>query len=608
MCGIFAAINNTSVTGSLLEGLQALSYRGYDSAGIAVIGSDGIERRRAEGKLENLTKVLKSSPLKGGVGIAHTRWATHGAPTKGNAHPHMTAQVAVAHNGIIENYQLLREGLENDGYIFKSDTDSEVIPILITRCLDNGMSHHQALREIQTRVEGSYAIVAIFNDKPDMMYATRRGSPLVVGQSNNGFYIASDANALVTRADKLCHLEEGDIAQFHLDSIQITDSNDQAVERVFEKFEASNGDCSKHGYRHYMLKEIYEQSDVIKRTLAKYIDYRGKQAKLLPLPFKLNKLQRLMIIACGTSSYAGMVAKYWFEEYASLATDVDIASEARYRHAPVSPETASLFISQSGETADTLAALRHAKQQGLPCMSIVNVDNTTMTHESHGLLRTYAGPEIGVASTKAFTAQLCVLLIMALSVARQNHQINKLKQQRLLLQMAQIPTLMNSILYDNDKKIQQIAKKFQYINNLLYLGRGVAFPLALEGALKLKEISYIHAEAYPAGELKHGPIALVDDHMHVIIIAPPGPLFSKTLSNLREVASRGAKITLISNKYGVDAASDYIENAIVMPEIDEIFIPLLYVLPLQLLAYHTAVFKGTDVDQPRNLAKSVTVE
>lgn len=608
MCGIFAAINNTSVTGSLLEGLKALSYRGYDSAGIAVIANDGIERRRAEGKLENLTKSLKNSPLNGEVGIAHTRWATHGAPTKSNAHPHMTAKVAIAHNGIIENYQLLRNELEKDGYTFKSDTDSEVIPILLTRCLDRGLTPQQSMRELQNCIDGSYAIVAIFNNQPDMMYATRRGSPLVVGQSRDGFVIASDANALMTRAEKLCHLEEGDLAKFHRDRMSVRDINNQSVIRRFEKFEADKNDCGKQGYRHYMLKEIYEQPDVIKRTLAKYIDNHGKQACLLPFPFKLDKLQRLMIIACGTSSYAGMVAKYWFEEYASLATDVDIASEARYRNAPVDKKTASLFISQSGETADTLAALRHVKQQGQSCMSIVNVDNTSMTHESDGLLRTYAGPEIGVASTKAFTAQLSVLMIMSLAVARQNKQINKREQQRFLTQMAQIPELMNSVLYDNDKKIRHISKKFQHINNLLYLGRGVAFPLALEGALKLKEISYIHAEAYPAGELKHGPIALVDDHMHIIMIAPPGPLFGKSLSNLREVASRGAKITLISNQFGVDAASKYIDDAIVMPEIDDILIPLIYVLPLQLLAYHTAVLKGTDVDQPRNLAKSVTVE
>ncbi len=608
MCGIFAAINNTSVTSSLLEGLQALSYRGYDSAGIAVIGQDGLERRRAEGKLENLTEVLKESPLNGVVGIAHTRWATHGAPTKLNAHPHMTAQVAVAHNGIIENYQALRDELESNGYQFKSDTDSEVIPILLTHCLDKGMSHHQAMREIQSSVDGSYAIVAIFNDKPDMMYATRLGSPLVVGRSKDGFYIASDANALVNRADKLCHLEEGDLACFHQDSLIITDSDDKKVDREFKTYAANDTDFSKHGYRHYMLKEIYEQPDVIKRTLAKYIDRSNRQAKLAPLPFKIDQLQRLMIIACGTSSYAGMVAKYWFEHYAALNTEVDIASEARYRQAPVNKGTASLFISQSGETADTLAALRHAKQQGQDCISIVNVDNTTMTRESDGLLRTYAGAEIGVASTKAFTGQLCVLLLLTLHMARQNDQINQLKLRRTLNLMSHIPELMNTVLYDNDDTIKRISEKFRHVTNMLFLGRGSAFPLALEGALKLKEISYIHAEAYPAGELKHGPIALVDDDMHIIMIAPPGPLFNKSLSNLREVASRGAKVILISNQYGVDAAADYIDDAIVMPEIDELFMPLLYVLPLQLLAYHTAVLKGTDVDQPRNLAKSVTVE
>jgi glucosamine--fructose-6-phosphate aminotransferase (isomerizing) len=608
MCGIFAAINNTSVTGSLLEGLKALSYRGYDSAGIAIIGNNGIERRRAQGKLENLAKTLSKSPLNGLVGIAHTRWATHGEPSKSNAHPHMTAQVAVAHNGIIENYQLLRDELEQKGYIFKSDTDSEAIPILLTHYLKQGMSHYEAIREAQTRLVGSYAIVVIFNDKTNTMYAARRGSPLVIGQSDNGFYIASDANALITRADKVCQLEEGEIVELHLDGMKITDSDDQPVTRKFQKLTTTSTSTSKNGYRHYMLKEIYEQPEVIKRTLANYIDDTKKPVTLLPFPFKLDKFQRLMIIACGTSSYAGMVAKYWFEEYASVTTNVDIASEARYRFTPVSSDSISLFISQSGETADTLATLRHAKQQGQTCISIVNVDNTSMTHESDGLLRTYAGTEIGVASTKAFTAQLAVLLLLSISVARQKNQISQLEQQRLIVKMSQIPDLMKSVLYDGDEKIQQISKKFQHTNNLLYLGRGSSFPLALEGALKLKEVSYIHAEAHPSGELKHGPIALVDAHMYVIIIAPPGPLFNKSLSNLREVASRGGKIILISNQEGVDIASNYIEDAIVMPEVDDIFTPLLYVLPLQLLAYHTAILKGTDVDQPRNLAKSVTVE
>lgn len=607
MCGIFGVINGQSVTNSLLDGLQALSYRGYDSAGIAVIGQKGLKRRRAKGKLDSLAGVLKQSPLEGSIGIAHTRWATHGAPTKRNAHPHMTSKVAVAHNGIIENCQQLRDNLQNDGYRFKSDTDSETIPLLITHFLDQGMSHDQAIRQSLTMLEGSFAIAAVFNDQPDILYAARRGSPLVLGKAKGGHYLASDINALNSVSHSICHLEDGDLACISRDELYITDTSGNHVSRNMQPVTKHNMASDKQGYRHYMQKEIHQQAAVVGKTVAHYLNSKGNEVKLPALPFKLEKLQRLAIIACGTSYYAGMISKYWLEQFAGLSVDLDIASEYRYRSTPFTADSATLFISQSGETADTLAALHYAKEAEQNCLSIVNVTDSTIAHESDSILPTLAGPEIGVASTKAFISQLSVFLMLTLATARSRNLIGSLEEHRLLDQIKQLPDKINQYLSD-ETPVTRIAAKLQHVKNMLYLGRGISYPLALEGALKLKEISYIHAEAYPAGELKHGPIALVDNEMPVVMIAPPGPLFAKSLSNLREVSSRGAKIILISNQQGVDEARDYIEDAIVMPEIEELLQPILYTLPLQLLAYHIAVLKGTDVDQPRNLAKSVTVE
>ena len=607
MCGIFGAINGHSVTNHLMAGLEALSYRGYDSAGIAVVSQQGLERRRAEGKLACLEKVLKTAPLEGVIGIAHTRWATHGAPTEGNAHPHMTSRVAVVHNGIIENYQELRDQLEIGGYHFQSDTDSETIPLLITRNLDAGLDYPQAIQQALACLDGSFAIAVVFNDQPNTMYAARRGSPLVVGAAKGGFCLASDANALGTQSSAICHLDDGDLACMTCNTLNITDIHGQSVERAMHSFTINEQTCGKQGFRHYMQKEIYEQPKVFTQTVANYLNATETGVKLPQLPFAINQLQRLTIIACGTSYYAGMVGKYWLEGFAGLPVDLDIASEYRYRDAPLNSNEVALLISQSGETADTLAALRHAKDAGQKCLSMINVTNSSIAHESDCMLPILAGTEIGVASTKAFTAQLAVFLMLTLATARANHQIEAKEEARLLNQLQQLPDVMQAFL-QHDKTVRQVASKFQHVNNMLYLGRGIAFPLAQEGALKLKEISYIHAEAYPAGELKHGPIALVDDQMPVVLIAPPGPLFSKSLSNLREVSSRGAKVVLISNQAGVDAARDYIDDAIVMPEVEMLFQPILYTLPLQLLAYHIAVLKGTDVDQPRNLAKSVTVE
>ncbi len=506
MCGIFAAINGSSVTNSLIKGLDALSYRGYDSAGIAVVGPQGLERRRARGKLKNLTHSLESEPLEGNIGIAHTRWATHGEPNKRNAHPHMTRQVAVAHNGIIENYPMLRQELEEDGYRFQSDTDSEVVPLLITRYLDNGETHDGAMRHALLQLDGSFAIAAVFGDDPDSLYAARQGSPLVIGHREDAFYLSSDMNALGDQVDEVCSLQDGDLAHIDRRQLTITDFNGRPVVR---KMHHSNGNMQaegKQGYRHYMLKEIYEQPEVIERTLAAYLEPTGRQIKLPPLSFSAATLPRLSLVACGTSSYAGMIAKYWMESIAALPVDVDIASEYRYRGAPINSDEAALFISQSGETADTLAALRHAKGAGQATLSLVNVTNSSMALESDDTLPTLAGPEIGVASTKAFTGQLTVLSLLTTAFAQQRGLIDKQQADALVEALQRLPAVMRDFLAHNDH-IKQLAVHLRRYEDMLYLGRGCAHPLALEGALKLKEISYIHAEAYPAGELKHGPIA-----------------------------------------------------------------------------------------------------
>ena len=607
MCGIYAAINGQSVTGSLLAGLSSLSYRGYDSAGIAVIGPTGLQRRRAEGKLERLAGLLQSEPVEGTVGIAHTRWATHGSPTRRNAHPHMTERVAVVHNGIIENCLELRKLLQDDGYVFHSDTDSEVVPLLLTRCLDDGMDEVSALRETFGHLHGSFAIAAVFSDCPDMLFAMRQGSPLVLSQTQNGCAIASDANALGADAGDVRYLQDGDLACIGRSRAVILDTDGNQVERPTQLIDSSSQRQGKDGYRHYMLKEIHQQPEVLAQTAAHYLDSHTGLVNLPQLPFTLESLQRLSIVACGTSHYAGMIGKYWLEGFSGLPVNLDIASEYRYRNAPLCHDEAALFISQSGETADTLAALRYAGSAGQNCLSIVNVANSSMAQESDGCFPTLAGTEIGVASTKAFTAQMTVLLLLTMAIARSNRLLDAPREQHLIQQLQNLPEVMSGFLTE-DREIREIARKLQWAKNIIYLGRGVAYPLALEGALKLKEISYIHAEAYPAGELKHGPIALIDDQMPVVMIAPPGPLFAKSLSNLREVASRGARITLISNREGAVEAAEFIEDAIVMPDTDELLMPIIYTLPLQLLAYHVAVLKGTDVDQPRNLAKSVTVE
>jgi glucosamine--fructose-6-phosphate aminotransferase (isomerizing) len=607
MCGIFGAINGGSVTNSLLAGLEALAYRGYDSSGIAVAGAAGLERRRAEGKIGNLQDTVSQAPLEGATGIGHTRWATHGRPDERNAHPHMTEQVAVVHNGIIENDQYLRAELQAQGVAFDSETDSEVIPQLISRHLEQGLDHVGAMRATLSRLKGSYAVAAIFNDTPGCIYAARMDSPLVIGRARDAHYLASDSKALGGKADSVCHLQDGDLARLTRDSLTIFDASGVEVERPFAPLDEIHASQGKQGHAHYMLKEIHEQPGIVEKMIEHYTDPDTGRAALDAAILELERLQRIGIVACGSSYYAGMVGKYWLEALAALPTDLDIASEYRYRNAPMSPDSATLFISQSGETADTLAALRHTKKKGIVCLGMVNAPASAMARESDAFLETLAGTEIGVASTKAFTAQLMLLALMTLRLAANTRRILDTEVAQHLDALQRLSAQMRDLLADQDA-VQRVAGRLRRAGNVLFIGRGAAYPLALEGALKLKEISYIHAEAYPAGELKHGPIALIDGDLPVVVIAPPGPLQEKTLSNLREIASRGAEIVLISDRNGIEMAGDYAHDAIVMPDCDPFTQPLLYTLPLQLLAYRVALLKGTDIDQPRNLAKSVTVE
>ena len=606
MCGIFAAANCSSVTNSLIDGLNYLSYRGYDSSGIAINRLDGIARRRAKGKVNNLETAIEASPVSGTTGIAHTRWATHGMPTKRNAHPHMTKRVAVVHNGIIENHAELRLDLENQGYTFNSDTDSETIPLLITSYLDQGNNEQNALRNALKKLEGSYAIVAIFYSNQEKLFAAKNGSPLIIGQTKDATYLSSDVNAF-NGVERVSHMKDGDIASVTNTQVSIINSAGKNVNRETKVKVLSYSKTGKGDYPHYMLKEIHEQPKSFKRTFSHYLSKQKDEIHLADLPVDLKTLPRLSIIACGTSYYAATIAKYWLESIAGLPVDLELASEYRYRNAPISSENAALFISQSGETADTLSALRYCKTAKQKCISIVNVENSSMSVESDRVLPTFAGPEIGVASTKAFTAQLAVLAALTIKVAQAKSKLSEKEQHELLIQFEKIPELLNDMLNSSDQ-IEQVAYRIQHTDNILYLGRGSSYPVAQEGALKLKEISYIHAEAYPAGELKHGPIALLDENLPVVIIAPPDEMFTKTLSNLREVASRGAKIILVSSEGGVEQAKDFIDSAIIVPDVHPMLNPILYTLPLQFLAYYVAVLKGTDIDQPRNLAKSVTVE
>ena len=607
MCGIIGIIGTTPVAPLLLDGLKRLEYRGYDSAGVATLVNGKIERRRPEGKLGNLNALLEREPVGGTIGIGHTRWATHGKPTEANAHPHANDRVALVHNGIIENFQELREELSELGHVFETETDTEVVVHLLTHYLDQQLSPRDAVAEVLVRLEGAFALAIVFAGRHDLMIGARCGSPLAVGYGDGAMYLGSDALALAPLTNRICYLEEGDWVEISRDAALVRDATGTEVAREVRLTAVSGALIGKGQYRHFMQKEIFEQPAVIGDTLHAFVNPLQRRVEIEDLPFDLSGISRLTICACGTAYLAGMVAKYWFEQIARQPVEIDIASEFRYREAPLPENGVSLFISQSGETIDTLAALRYARAQGQKILSVVNVPESSIARESDAVLPTLAGPEIGVASTKAFTTQLTVLACLTLATARARGVIDAAAEAVLSTALTEVPARVAEIL-NHDDSIREIAAFIAEARDVLYLGRGNIYPLALEGALKLKEISYIHAEGYAAGEMKHGPIALIDDSVPVIVCAPSGPLFDKTASNIAEVAARGGLVVLLSDAEGIRKVGNQALHSIELPEIDPFVAPILYALPVQLLAYHTAVIKGTDVDQPRNLAKSVTVE
>jgi glucosamine--fructose-6-phosphate aminotransferase (isomerizing) len=608
MCGIVGIAGKSDVAQRLFDGLKRLEYRGYDSAGICTIENGKLERRRAEGKLENLAAELKAHPLGGTIGIAHTRWATHGAPTVGNAHPHIAGPVALVHNGIIENFKPLRDELIADGREFASETDSEVVAHLVAREIERGATPEAAVATVLPRLHGAFAIAFLFRDHPDLIIGARMGAPLTVGYGDGGEnYLGSDALALAPLTQRIAYLEEGDWAVVRRDRVEIFDRDNRPVERAIVESGASSAPIEKGNYPHYMLKEIFEQPIVVAQTLQSYVRPFEGEVALPTGDLDLAAMNRVTIVACGTSFYAGMVAKYWFEQFARVPVDIDVASEFRYRQPVLEPGGLALFISQSGETADTLAALRHARAEQQRIAVVVNVPTSSMAREADLLLPTHAGPEIGVASTKAFTCQLAVLAALAANLARAKGRLSRDEERDIVAHLQEAPEALNLAL-GHDEDIAAMAHLVAPARDVLYLGRGPDYPMALEGALKLKEISYIHAEGYAAGEMKHGPIALIDELVPVIVLAPSGPLFEKTVSNMQEVRARGGQVVLISDAKGIAAAGEGTIATIEMPEVHPLIAPLVYAVPVQLLAYHVAVLKGTDVDQPRNLAKSVTVE
>jgi glucosamine--fructose-6-phosphate aminotransferase (isomerizing) len=594
MCGIIGIVGKEPVADRLIDGLRRMEYRGYDSAGVCTIDGGQLIRRRAEGKLANLMREVAGNPAPGNVGIAHTRWATHGAPTAVNAHPHATGEVAIVHNGIIENFAQLRAELEGRGRKFESQTDSEVVAHLISEQVEAGKSPEEAVAAALPRLRGAFALAIIFRAHPDMLIGARLGSPLVVG------YGAS-------LTQRISYLEEGDWVVIDRQGARVFDAANAPVERAVVASGASAAAIEKGAFNHFMQKEIFEQPTVVAQTLRSYLRPLERKVALPQMDFDISAIDRVTIVACGTSYYAGMVAKYWFETFARVPVDIDFASEFRYRDPILQPGGLALFISQSGETADTLAALRHCKDNGQTIAVVVNVPTSTMAREADLLLPTHAGPEIGVASTKAFTCQLAVLAALAAHFAVKKGRLSAEDEADIVAHLLEAPASLNAAL-DHDAEIKAMAHLIAPARDVLYLGRGPDFPLALEGALKLKEISYIHAEGYASGEMKHGPIALIDEAVPVIVIAPSGPLFEKTVSNMQEVRARGGKIVLISDAEGLAEAGEGCLATIEMPRVHPLIAPLVYAVPVQLLAYHVACVKGTDVDQPRNLAKSVTVE
>ncbi|MEQ9811816.1 MAG: glutamine--fructose-6-phosphate transaminase (isomerizing) [Azospirillaceae bacterium] len=607
MCGIIGIIGEAPVAGRLLDGLKRLEYRGYDSAGIATLVDGHIRRRRAEGKLANLERRLAAEPLDGTIGIGHTRWATHGKPNETNAHPHATDRVAIVHNGIIENFRALRQDLEMRGHRFETDTDSEIIAHLVTDHLDRGRTPEQAAAAALAELEGAFAIAMVFAGEHDLLIGARRGSPLAIGFGREEMYLGSDAIALAPWTDRICYLEEGDRVAVRRSGVAIHDADGTPVERPIRQTAASGALIGKGEFRHFMLKEIFEQPAVIGDTLTSFVNPQTRAISLPPLGIDWRTVPRITAIACGTAFYACMVAKYWFEQVAGLPVEIDIASEFRYREAPMPPGGVALFVSQSGETADTAAALAFARAQGQTIVSIVNVAESTIARASDHVMQTHAGPEIGVASTKAFTTQLTVLACLVIAAARERGAIDAGREAALAEALLEVPARALEVL-THDDAIEALAASISEARDVLYIGRGTAYPLALEGALKLKEISYIHAEGYAAGEMKHGPIALIDEEVPVIVLAPRDRWFDKTVSNVQEVMARGGRVIFLSDREGIEALGGGAQATIALPTLDPFVTPILYAIPVQLLAYHTAVSKGTDVDQPRNLAKSVTVE
>ncbi len=608
MCGIVGILGREPVAEQLVDALRRLEYRGYDSAGVATLEKGRLTRRRAQGKLRNLETKLRSEPLMGLSGIGHTRWATHGKPNETNAHPHATERLAVVHNGIIENFRELREELEGKGAEFGTETDTEVIAHLVTDEMNNGRSPVDAVAAALPRLRGAFALAFLFEGENDLLIGARKGSPLAVGYGKGEMYLGSDAIALAPFTDTIAYLEDGDAAILTREGVEIHDAKGSTVERAVVKSAASSFLVDKGNHRHFMAKEIHEEPEVVGHTLAHYLDMSaGRVALPAELPFDFRALERISIAACGTAYYAGLVAKYWFERFARLSVEIDVASEFRYREVPMGPGGLAIFVSQSGETADTLATLRYAKEHKQHVISVVNVPTSTIARESDVVMPTLAGPEIGVASTKAFTCQLAVLAALAVAAGRARGVLSQADEAKLVQGLIEVPRHMAQALA-LEPQIEQLARELAKSHDVLYLGRGTSYPIALEGALKLKEISYIHAEGYAAGELKHGPIALIDETMPVIVIAPHDRVFDKTVSNMEEVAARGGRIILITDPKGAHEA--HVESAfkIVLPDMAATVTPLVYAIPVQLLAYHTAVVMGTDVDQPRNLAKSVTVE
>ena len=607
MCGIVGILGNHEASPILLDALKRLEYRGYDSSGIATINDGVLERRREIGKLVNLADKLVHKPLKGKIGIGHTRWATHGGPTVANAHPQKTGKVAVVHNGIIENFKKLRDELISDGAVFQSETDTETVAQLCMSFISNGDKPAIAAKKTLDRLEGAYALCFLFHDNDNLLIAARKGSPLAIGHGNGEMFVGSDAIALAPMTNQVTYLEEGDLALITRESLEIFDIDGRAIERNRQTLDLNAQNVAKGNYKHFMAKEIAEQPSVLADAIQQNLNSARNKLEIPSLELDFRSINQITLVACGTAFLACNVAKYWFEKIARISIDLDVASEFRYREPPVEKNNLAIVVSQSGETADTLAALRYCNKNGMKTLGIVNVDESTISREASLALQIHAGPEIGVASTKAFTCQLTTLYFLAIKAAKDKGSINSNQEAKLIKSILQLPSMIVDAL-SLEAEIKQTAQDLSKASNAIFLGRGAMYPLASEGALKLKEISYIHAEGYASGELKHGPIALVDENMPVVVLAPRDELFEKTVSNMHEVMARGGKVLLITDAEGADEAQDGTWKTIIMPKIPNDLAPILYSIPVQLLAYHTAVYKGTDVDQPRNLAKSVTVE